>query len=196
MKQSTGNEDKINSILRVWKERGGAGILALDGMCGAGKTTLAGLLSEKTGCPVVHMDDYYLPFSRRAENWREIPAGNMDLLRLKSEVIDPFQRHEPIRTMRFQCRTEQYVSECIPPSEGLILEGTYSCHPILRDDYALRVFLEISGKTQRERILVREKENSSNFFQIWIPMEMNYFQSCEVKSHTDLCLHTEWRNER
>ena len=97
MKQSTGNEDKINSILRVWKERGGAGILALDGMCGAGKTTLAGLLSEKTGCPVVHMDDYYLPFSRRAENWREIPAGNMDLLRLKSEVIDPFQRHEPIR---------------------------------------------------------------------------------------------------
>ena len=108
----------------------------------------------------------------------------------------PFQRHEPIRTMRFQCRTEQYVSECIPPSEGLILEGTYSCHPILRDDYALRVFLEISGKTQRERILVREKENSSNFFQIWIPMEMNYFQSCEVKSHADLCLHTEWRNER
>ena len=72
MKQSTGNEDKVNSILRVWKERGGAGILALDGMCGAGKTTLAGLLSEKTGCPVVHMDDYYLPFSRRAENWREI----------------------------------------------------------------------------------------------------------------------------
>ena len=35
MKQSTGNEDKSNSILRVWKERGGAGILALDGMCGA-----------------------------------------------------------------------------------------------------------------------------------------------------------------
>ena len=75
MKQSTGNEDKINSILRVWKERGDAGILALDGMCGAGKTTLAGLLSEKTGCPVVHMDDYYLPFSRRAENWREIKCN-------------------------------------------------------------------------------------------------------------------------
>ena len=40
-------------------------------------------------CNVVHMDDYYLPPDRRAENWEQIPAGNMDLARFLQEVLVP-----------------------------------------------------------------------------------------------------------
>jgi uridine kinase len=191
MMQANRCEVEINAILSAWKERRGSGILALDGMCGSGKTTLSERISERTGFSVIHMDDYYLPFSQRKKNWREIPAGNMDLIRLKKEVITPFQNHQWIQTRRYLCRSEQYIEEIIPPADGLIVEGTYSCHPVLKDAYTMCVFLEISEKIQRKRILEREGKRSSNFFKIWIPMETNYFQTLAVRSHMDLCLNTE-----
>lgn len=36
-------------------------IVALDGRCASGKTTLAALLQQQTGCSVVHMDHFFLP---------------------------------------------------------------------------------------------------------------------------------------
>ena len=35
-------------------------IVALDGRCASGKTTLAALLQQQTGCSVVHMDHFFL----------------------------------------------------------------------------------------------------------------------------------------
>ena len=40
-------------------------ILAIDGRCGAGKTTLAHWIQENTGCNVVSVDDFYLPLAQR-----------------------------------------------------------------------------------------------------------------------------------
>ena len=34
-------------------------IVAIDGRCGAGKTTLAGRLEEELGCAAFHMDDFF-----------------------------------------------------------------------------------------------------------------------------------------
>ena len=44
-------------------------LVAVDGRCGSGKTTLGTLLAAVFGCAVVHTDDYYLPFARRAPGW-------------------------------------------------------------------------------------------------------------------------------
>ena len=33
-------------------------LIAIDGMCGSGKTTLARKISEKTGIPCFHLDDF------------------------------------------------------------------------------------------------------------------------------------------
>ena len=35
-------------------------LVAIDGRCGSGKTTLAAALQEMLQCPVVHMDDFFL----------------------------------------------------------------------------------------------------------------------------------------
>ena len=64
-------------------------VLALDGRCGSGKSGLGDLMGRLLPCNVVHMDDYYLPPDRRAENWEQIPAGNMDLARFLQEVLEP-----------------------------------------------------------------------------------------------------------
>ena len=35
-------------------------VISIDGMCGAGKSTLAGLLHESLGGNLFHMDDFFL----------------------------------------------------------------------------------------------------------------------------------------
>ena len=47
-------------------------LVAVDGRCGSGKTTLGALLAAVFGCAVVHTDDYYLPFARRAPGWAPV----------------------------------------------------------------------------------------------------------------------------
>ena len=57
-------------------------LVSIDGPCGSGKTTLSEKLCLDFGWQIIHMDDYYLPWKRRADDWQERVAGNMDLLRI------------------------------------------------------------------------------------------------------------------
>ena len=58
-------------------------VLALDGRCGSGKTTLAnGLAAQFPGCTLLRTDDFYLPPARRSPDWAHTPCANMDLSRL------------------------------------------------------------------------------------------------------------------
>ena len=62
-------------------------IVAIDGRCASGKTTVGTRLAELLCADIIHIDDYYLPMSERCENWKDIIAGNIDIERLKSEVL-------------------------------------------------------------------------------------------------------------
>lgn len=65
-------------------------VLALDGRCGAGKTTLANALAAQfAGCTLLHTDDFYLPPARRCPDWAHTPCANMDLTRLRDEALRP-----------------------------------------------------------------------------------------------------------
>ena len=78
----------IASLLEAHPER--PVLIALDGRCGSGKTTLAAQLAEQfPGSAVFHTDDYYLPPAQRIPNWAETPCANMDLTRLREEVLVP-----------------------------------------------------------------------------------------------------------
>ena len=58
-------------------------VLALDGRCGSGKTTLAnGLAAQLPGCTLLRTDDFYLPPAQRIPDWAHTPCANMDLTRL------------------------------------------------------------------------------------------------------------------
>ena len=53
--------------------------IAIDGRCGSGKTWLSGLIGDRFPCNILHMDDFYLPFGRRAQGWEAVPGGNTAL---------------------------------------------------------------------------------------------------------------------
>lgn len=163
-------------------------LIALDGRCGSGKTTLAAQLAEQfPDSAVFHTDDYYLPPAQRIPNWAETPCTNMDLTRLREEVLVPAQAGAAVHCRAYSCREGAYLPEqCVPPAPLYILEGSYSHHPILAGFYDLKVFVTCSKEEQARRLQAREGERYENFVRRWIPLEEAYFAQCRVEALADL----------
>lgn len=175
----------IASLLEAHLER--PVLIALDGRCGSGKTTLAVQLAEQfPGSAVFHTDDYYLPPAQRIRNWAETPCANMDLTRLREEVLVPAQAGAAVRSRAYSCREGAYLPEqCVPPAPLYILEGSYSHHPILAGFYDLKVFVTCSKEEQARRLQAREGERYENFVRRWIPLEEAYFAQCRIEALAD-----------
>lgn len=164
-------------------------ILSIDGNSGSGKTTCASVLQEVFGTNVFHMDDYYLPIKERAENWRETPAGNMNLNRFREEILEPLKRGGNVNYKPFLCQKQAYGDAAVvEPTKLTIIEGSYSQHPQLSSYYDLKVFLSCDGETQKRRLMKREGDYYSMFESTWIPMERHYHEVCRVKEKADFVL--------
>lgn len=140
-------------------------LLAIDGGSASGKTTLAALLAQRYGCPVFHMDDFFLRPEQRTPQRLAEPGGNVDRERFFSEVLQPLRQAGQLN----------------------VIEGAYSMHPELSALYDLSVFMAVSPETQHRRILQREPAFKQQlFFQKWIPMENRYFQAFSIPERCDL----------
>ena len=109
-------------------------VLALDGRCGSGKTTLANALAAQLpGCTLLRTDDFYLPPARRSPDWAHTPCANMDLTRLRDEALRPAYAGQPVAYRAYSCREGAFLPPAQLPAQPLvILEGSYSHHPLLR----------------------------------------------------------------
>ena len=164
-------------------------LVAIDGNCAAGKTTLARELAERYDCNVLQMDDFFLrPQQRTAERFAQA-GGNVDYERFALEVLEPLRRGEAVSYRPFDCRSmtlQQAVS--VTPKQLNIIEGSYSLHPYFGDVYDLRVLLTVDPDVQKERILQRPAFLHERFFQSWIPMEQRYFAELSIPETADLIL--------
>ena len=183
-------ESIYEKLLEQSAGKSGPVILAIDGRCGAGKSTLGAELSAEWDANLFHMDDFYLqPHQRTAERLAE-PGGNVDRERFLEEVLLPLHTGNPVLYRRFDCGSFTFEEgQTIEPKPIAIVEGSYACHPLLRDYYDLRIFLDIDPQTQAERILKRNgPEVLERFKSIWIPLEENYFRECRVRESCDFIL--------
>lgn len=186
-----GRLDEVFARAGALMQRKTPALVAIDGRCGSGKTYLAGLLRERFSCNVFHMDDFYLPLSCRAENWREQTGGNMDFDRFLAEVLLPAEAGRAVAYRPYDCRTGAFrPAEEMPPRPLVVVEGTYSCHPLLAEHYDLRIFLTCSQAEQALRLKAREGERFTMFETCWIPMEERYFSLCGVEKKSGLTVDT------
>ena len=81
----------------------GAVRLAIDGNAAAGKTTLAKLLQAVYDCPVIHMDDFFLPLEKRTPDRLAEPGGNVDYERFLHEVVPALVAGRPVSYRAFDC---------------------------------------------------------------------------------------------
>lgn len=151
-------------------------IIAIDGRCAAGKTTLAKMLSEHFDCNVFHMDDFFLrPEQRTSERFAEI-GGNVDYERFHAEVVIPMKALGKFSYRPYNCQTQSLKEPVdVQPKPLNIIEGTYSVHPSLAYAYDMSIFLDISPELQEKRIAKRSPEKLEMFLNKWIPLEERYF---------------------
>ena len=167
-------------------------VLALDGRCGSGKTTLADRLARQFPASIVlHTDDFYLPPAQRVRGWEKTPCANMDLIRLRDEALRPAYEGQPVLYRAYFCRAGAYqpVQE-LAPQPLVILEGSYSHHPLLAGYETLQVFVTCSREEQTRRLQAREGERYANFAARWIPLEEGYFAQYRIEEMADLAVDT------
>jgi uridine kinase len=164
-------------------------IVAIDGNCTSGKTTLASQLAANYDCNVFHMDDFFLrPEQRTVERFAEI-GGNVDYERFNEEVLLPLKSGKPFSYRPFDCSTFQLTNPVtVSPKKLNIIEGTYSLHSYFGDVYDLKILLTITPELQRERILQRPVFLHKRFFEEWIPMENRYFDGFRIPEKCDLVI--------
>ena len=164
-------------------------IVAIDGKCASGKTTLAAQLAEIYDCNLFHMDDFFLqPAQRTAERFAEV-GGNVDYQRFSEEVLLPLQRRNPFSYRPFDCKTMTFSQPVSVPVKRLnIIEGSYSLHPYFQDPYDLKILLTVSEEMQRQRIANRPAHLQKRFSEEWIPMENRYLECFSIAEKTDIIL--------
>lgn len=164
-------------------------LVAIDGNCTAGKTTLASILAARYDCNVFHMDDFFLrPEQRTAARFAEA-GGNVDYERFRSDVLTPLKTGQSFSYRPFDCGTFTLSPPVsVVPKKLNIIEGTYSLHPYFGQVYDLKVFLRVSPQLQRQRVLERPAFLHQRFFEEWIPMEQRYFDGFDIASRCDLVM--------
>lgn len=179
----------ILDAVKMRERQGKKVFIAIDGRCAAGKTTLAGYLQETYGWSVVHMDDFFLRPWQRTEERLAKPGGNVDYERVLEEVLIPLSKEQAVSYHPYDCKMQKMQKKIeLQPKTVQIFEGSYSCHPALREYYSLKIFLDISKEEQLERIIRRNGQTVRMFQEKWIPLEELYFSECDVKACCNLCL--------
>ena len=176
---------QIDDLLKTGRQI----VIAIDGNCTAGKTTLAAVLEKEYDCNVFHMDDFFLRSEQRTAQRYAQPGGNVDYERFREEVLTPLKKGSAFSYRPFSCKTFSLgeAVEVVPKTLNIV-EGTYCLHPYFGDVYDLKLFLSIGSELQRDRIYQRPQHVQGRFFTDWIPMEKLYFDFYQIPGQADLYL--------
>lgn len=164
-------------------------IIAIDGRCASGKTTLAGKvqMAYAQSSQILHMDDFYMPLNRRKTNWEQEIAGNMDFERFVSQALLPAYQNKEVFYQPFSCQKKALLEgTLLEPCDLTIVEGSYAMYTSLCQYYDLMIFLSCNQEVQKNRLIAREKERYIQFEQRWIPMEEAYFKALKIEEQCQL----------
>lgn len=166
-------------------------IVAIDGFCGSGKSSLARLLERVYGAQTLHMDDFFLQPHQRTPERFATPGENVDHERFLEEVLLPLSKGKAAQYRRYDCHKQQIEEgTLLSPGRLCVVEGTYSLHELLSPYADLRVLMSIDAQVQSERILARNGvEMHARFMNEWIPLENLYFEKTKAESRCDVRIH-------
>ncbi len=164
-------------------------IVAIEGSCASGKTTLAKEISEEFDCNIIHMDDFFLPFEKRTpERFTEI-GGNIDYERFCEEVVENIRTDYIFTYGKFDCSSGKINQRItVEPKKLTVIEGVYSMHPKFGEIYDFKIFLDINDETKISRLKKRSPEKLERFINDWIPKENLYIETYKIKEKCDLAV--------
>lgn len=168
-------EEAAQEIIKQAQALGETVIIAIDGRCCAGKSTLAAEIAARTGAPVFKTDDFYPTPQMRTQSLN----ANIDAQRFLKEILLPLSKGEDVVYKPYLCRTNNFAKEEIKPHNKIsVIEGCYCMLPQFRQYYNLTFFADISKEEQQKRLLQREGPAKLEVFNnMWIKKEELYFKT-------------------
>lgn len=183
---------KLLPILERITKKEDTYVIAIDGPAASGKSTLAKYLGQTLGCDVVRMDDFFLPKELRTSRRLAQPGGNVHYERFIAQVLHNIGQGKDFEYRVFDC-SKMAMGESIAIRMGkfVVVEGSYSQHPLFGDYADLKIFVDVDKETQKQRILDRNGASMwERFNKEWIPMEDNYFHTFSIRKKSDIKIST------
>lgn len=156
-------------------------LIAIDGVGGSGKTTLAELLHKNLiGSTIIQLDDFYSPKLQKA-----------DLERLKNQVLIPLHNNSQANYQIYQWKTDSYSDEhTLLPKGVIIFEGVFSLDKDIRDFYDFKIWIDypsdLGFKSGINRDIQRDGvDNSDKWKNIWMPLEEEYKNDQQPEKYAD-----------
>lgn len=163
-------------------------IIALEGRCASGKTTLCQALEKSY--TILHMDDFFLPTVRKTKERLNEIGGNINyelVLESLIQIQKAYQNHQKKVTLQiFCCTTQTYMSQEIELKDSVIVEGVYAFHPYFRAQFDKLMYLEVDKNTQLSRI--KQRKRAADYLNIWMPLEEIYYKHIDVYAIADIII--------
>ena len=83
-------------------------VVAIDGRCASGKTTLAARLKQELRCSMFSLDDFFLRPEQRTPQRLAQPGGNVDYERFSQEILLPWRKGKPFFYRPYNCHTQAF----------------------------------------------------------------------------------------
>ncbi|WP_160723775.1 uridine kinase family protein [Bacillus sp. USDA818B3_A] len=168
-------------------------LIGIDGCGGAGKSTLAKVLSEKwPNVTVVHMDDFYFPSKQKINKPpAQKPIGaDCDWKRVLAQVIEPISKGKQARYQRYDWNTDQLAEwHDVPAGEIVIIEGVYSTRMELANYYDFTIWIDCLRETRLDRGLARDGEEARDMWENnWMIAEDYYLEKHRPQDRANLVI--------
>ena len=142
-------------------------IVGIDGLSGAGKTTLVGELESQlknvSNVVVIHIDDYIVERNKRYntafEEWHEYYYLQWDVEELKQQLFNKLFRNELLLNLPFyESSLDKVIQKTISvtPNSIILIEGVFLQRKEWKPYYDYAVFIDCSRETRYERVLERD----------------------------------------
>ena len=167
-------------------------IVALDGGSGSGKSTISARLAKLTHIGLIPLDDFYQTQVPESEWPQKTVAERLNSVfewdRVRREAIGPLVLREPARWRPFDfvrgpgkdgtySLKDEFTE--VAPAPTVLLEGTYSASPFLRDLVDLAVMVDVPTRVRHERLVAREQGGGdflAAWHAVWDDVESHYLE--------------------
>ncbi|MCT4786101.1 kinase [Exiguobacterium aestuarii] len=176
-------------------------VVAIDGLSGAGKTTLVSNLNGESDLLVLHIDDYIVERAKRYETGQSEPteyyALQWDVSRLERELFRPLTEGVtklvlPRYDQERDVITEQVVD--VSSAHTVVVEGIFLQRPEWQPYFDYVIYLDCPREVRYERVLNRDTylgnpaERLAKYKRRYWPGEDLYLERIDPKNTAHIVL--------